>query len=69
MIIIEKIEPRLNTRKIMDSSKACKEWGINTSTLRKRKFDFPIGTIRKFGNSFAVTREGMFSVFGAPKRS
>ncbi|EIT86203.1 hypothetical protein A374_06376 [Fictibacillus macauensis ZFHKF-1] len=69
MINLEKSEPDLMTYKIMESSKACEEWGIHTSTLRKRIQDFPKGTIRKIGNSYAVTRRGMFSVFGVPKEN
>ncbi|WP_051317300.1 helix-turn-helix domain-containing protein [Ectobacillus panaciterrae] len=52
---------------ILSSHEAVTEWGINGSTLRKRVKDFPLGTIRKFGTSYAVTREGMIRVFGLPK--
>ncbi|WP_373426065.1 helix-turn-helix domain-containing protein [Paenibacillus radicibacter] len=54
----------LNDPEIMDSKTAVEKWNIDDSTLRKRKNDFPEGTIRKIGNSWAVTREGMEAVFG-----
>lgn len=49
---------------ILSSQQACEEWGIDSSTLRKRAHDFPAGTIRKFGTTYAVTRAGMCAVFG-----
>ncbi|MFN2746533.1 MULTISPECIES: helix-turn-helix domain-containing protein [Bacillus] len=54
----------LTSRDILSSQQACEEWGIDSSTLRKRVHDFPVGTIRKFGTSYAVTRAGMCAVFG-----
>ncbi|MFB7139342.1 helix-turn-helix domain-containing protein [Gottfriedia sp. NPDC056225] len=57
----------LNDPSLLSSRQACQEWGINDSTLRKRINDFPDGTIRKFGSSWVVTREGMSVVFGQPK--
>ncbi len=54
---------------ILSSSQACEEWGIDDSTLRKRVHDFPVGSIRKFGRSWVVTRSGMESVFGEIKKS
>lgn len=57
----------LNDPNLLSSNQACQEWGINDSTLRKRISDFPEGTIRKFGTSWVVTREGMSAVFGQPK--
>ncbi len=57
----------LNDPSLLSSRQACQEWGINDSTLRKRINDFPDGTIRKFGSSWVVTREGMLAVFGQPK--
>ncbi|MFD4703929.1 helix-turn-helix domain-containing protein [Gottfriedia sp. NPDC058432] len=57
----------LNDLSLLSSRQACQEWGINDSTLRKRINDFPEGTIRKFGSSWVVTREGMLAVFGQAK--
>lgn len=54
----------LNDPDIMDSKEAVSKWGIDDSTLRKRKNDFPEGSIRKIGTSWAVTRYGMEKVFG-----
>lgn len=54
----------LTSSEILSSQQACEEWGIDSSTLRKRAHDFPAGTIRKFGTTYAVTRAGMCSVFG-----
>ncbi|MDA1477921.1 helix-turn-helix domain-containing protein [Bacillus sp. CLL-3-40] len=54
----------LSSREILSSQQACEEWGIDSSTLRKRVHDFPKGTIRKFGTTYAVTRAGMCAVFG-----
>lgn len=54
----------LTSREILSSQQACEEWGIDSSTLRKRVHDFPAGTIRKFGTTYAVTRAGMCAVFG-----
>ncbi|OIK08404.1 hypothetical protein BIV59_20220 [Bacillus sp. MUM 13] len=59
-----KKQPNLDDRNILSSSDACKEWGIEASTLRRRINDFPYGTVRKFGTSWVVTREGMYAVFG-----
>lgn len=56
----------LDKPEILSSKAACTLWGIDSSTLRKRKDDFPPGTIRKFGSSYAVTVSGMKAVFGAP---
>ncbi|MCU5406786.1 hypothetical protein COL26_33305 [Bacillus thuringiensis] len=53
---------------IMSSTDAIKEWGIESSTLRKRIKDFPKGSIRKIGTTYAVTRFGMRCVFGSDKR-
>ncbi|ASB91170.1 helix-turn-helix domain-containing protein [Bacillus sonorensis] len=55
----------LSSREILSSQQACEEWGIDSSTLRKRVHDFPVGTIRKFGTTYAVTRAGMCAVFGS----
>jgi hypothetical protein len=57
----------LNDPDIMDSKEAVTKWGIDDSTLRKRKDDFPEGSIRKIGTSWAVTREGMENIFGKLK--
>ncbi|MCY8234118.1 hypothetical protein HPB58_23210 [Priestia filamentosa] len=65
MITLNKIN--LSSNHILSSAQACEEWGINSSTLRKRVQDFPVGSIRKFGNCYAVTRSGMVAVFGHPK--
>ncbi|MCY8643328.1 helix-turn-helix domain-containing protein [Bacillus haynesii] len=54
----------LTSSEILSSQQACEEWGIDSSTLRKRAHDFPAGTIRKFGTTYAVTRAGMCAVFG-----
>lgn len=67
MINLFKKQPNLDSRNILSSSEACKEWGIDSSTLRRRIHDFPHGTIRKFGTSWVVTREGMYVVFGEKK--
>ncbi|QSS99302.1 haloacid dehalogenase [Pontibacillus sp. ALD_SL1] len=56
----------LDKPEILSSKAACTLWGIDSSTLRKRKGDFPPGTIRKFGSSYAVTVSGMKAVFGSP---
>lgn len=53
---------------IMSSTDAIKEWGIESSTLRKRIKDFPKGSIRKIGTTYAVTRFGMRCVFGSDNR-
>lgn len=58
--------PNLMDPNILSSRQAVEEWELNDSTLRRRASDFPMGTIRKFGNSWAVTREGMNFVFGPP---
>ncbi|MFF1995035.1 helix-turn-helix domain-containing protein [Bacillus mycoides] len=50
---------------IMSSTDAIEEWGIESSTLRKRINDFPKGSIRKIGTTYAVTRFGMRCVFGS----
>ncbi|EEL67321.1 helix-turn-helix domain-containing protein [Bacillus mycoides] len=50
---------------IMSSTDATEEWGIESSTLRKRINDFPKGSIRKIGTTYAVTRFGMRCVFGS----
>ncbi len=57
----------LENQEILSSSEACQEWGIDSSTLRKRIPDFSKGTIRKFGTTYVVTRKGMTEVFGQPK--
>ncbi|WP_234396888.1 helix-turn-helix domain-containing protein [Bacillus massiliglaciei] len=64
MINLLKKQPNLYNRNILGSAEACKEWGIEASTLRRRIKDFPEGTIRKFGSSWVVTKEGMYAVFG-----
>lgn len=53
---------------IMSSTDAIEEWEIESSTLRKRINDFPTGTIRKIGTTYAVTRFGMRCVFGSKKK-
>lgn len=53
---------------IMSSTDAIEEWGIESSTLRKRKNDLPKGSIRKIGTTYAVTRFGMRCVFGSNKK-
>ncbi|HDR8481124.1 hypothetical protein IRV17_28680 [Bacillus cereus] len=53
---------------IMSSTDAIEEWGIESSTLRKRIDDFPKGSIRKIGTTYAVTRFGMRCVFGSIKK-
>ncbi|PFE09470.1 helix-turn-helix domain-containing protein [Bacillus cereus] len=53
---------------ILSSTDAIEEWGIDGSTLRKRINDFPEGSIRKIGTTYAVTRFGMRCVFGSNKR-
>ncbi|MDF9524313.1 helix-turn-helix domain-containing protein [Bacillus cereus] len=53
---------------IMSSTDAIEEWGIESSTLRKRINDFPKGSIRKIGTTYAVTRFGMRCVFGSNKK-
>lgn len=53
---------------ILSSTDAIEEWGIEASTLRKRINDFPKGSIRKIGTTFAVTRFGMRCVFGSNNR-
>lgn len=69
MINLYKQQPNLDDKNILSSSDACREWGIEASTLRKRINDFPYGTIRKFGASWVVTREGMYAVFGEKRRN
>lgn len=53
---------------IMSSTDAIEEWGIESSTLRKRINDFPKGSIRKIGTTYAVTRFGMRCVLGSNKK-
>ncbi len=53
---------------ILSSKDAIEEWEIEASTLRKRINDFPKGSIRKIGTTFAVTRFGMRCVFGSNNR-
>ncbi|MGE6593641.1 helix-turn-helix domain-containing protein [Bacillus mycoides] len=53
---------------ILSSTDAIEEWGIDASTLRKRINDFPKGSIRKIGTTYAVTRFGMRCVFGSNKQ-
>lgn len=57
----------LSNNEIMSSTEACEEWGIDSSTLRKRIGDFPEGTIRKISTTYAVTKFGMRCVFGSKK--
>jgi hydroxymethylpyrimidine pyrophosphatase-like HAD family hydrolase len=57
----------LNDSNILSAAQACLLWRIDSSTLRKRVKDFPEGTIRKFGNSYVVTKQGMETVFGTPE--
>ncbi len=59
-------QTNLDAPSILSSKAACIQWGIDPSTLRKRREDFPKGTIRKFGSSYAVTAKGMYTVFGEP---
>jgi hypothetical protein len=55
----------LNNKDIMSTKEAADRWGFkDDSTIRKRKDDFPDGTIRKFGKQYVVTKEGMEAVFG-----
>ncbi|NIA61221.1 hypothetical protein G5716_29880 [Bacillus pacificus] len=44
------------------------EWGIESSTLCKGINDFPKGSIRAIGTTYAVTRFGMRCVFGSIKK-
>ncbi|HHY2677048.1 TPA: helix-turn-helix domain-containing protein [Bacillus toyonensis] len=53
---------------ILSSTDAIEEWGIEASTLRKRIYDFPKGSIRKIGTTYAVTRFGMRCVFGSNEK-
>jgi hypothetical protein len=53
---------------ILSSTDAIEEWGIESSTLRKRINDFPKGSIRKIGTTYAVTRFGMRCVFGTNEK-
>nr|WP_318184420.1 helix-turn-helix domain-containing protein [Metabacillus idriensis] len=64
LVTLEKNHTNLLDKNIMSSSQACREWGIDDSTLRKRIDQFPRGTIRKFGKTWVVTSEGMQHVFG-----
>lgn len=52
----------------MSSTDAIEEWGIESLTLRKRINDFPKGSIRNIGTTYAVTRFGMRCVFGSNKK-
>lgn len=52
----------------MSSTDAIEEWGIESSTLRKRINDFSKGSIRKIGTTYAVTRFGICCVFGSNKK-
>jgi len=58
----------LNDNEFVSSTDACEEWGIDSSTLRKRIEDFPEGTIRKFGTTYVVTKFGMRFVFGTKEK-
>ncbi|MES5896770.1 helix-turn-helix domain-containing protein [Bacillus cereus group sp. RP43] len=53
---------------ILSSTDAIEEWGIDASTLRKRINDFPKGSIRKIGTTYAVTRFRMRCVFGSNEK-
>jgi len=57
-------KPDLDKLPIMGSADACKLWGIDSSTLRKRIDQFPKGTIKKMGRDWIVTKDGMAYVFG-----
>ncbi|MGM1359904.1 helix-turn-helix domain-containing protein [Bacillus cereus group sp. BceL297] len=61
-------ELNLLDNEIMSSTDAIEEWGIKSSTLRKRINDFPKGSIRKIGTTYAVTRFGMRCVCGSNKK-
>ncbi|EJP82967.1 hypothetical protein BTT_59440 (plasmid) [Bacillus thuringiensis serovar morrisoni str. 4AA1] len=58
----------LMDNEILSSTDAIEEWGIESSTLRKRINAFPKGSIRKIGTTYAVTRFGMRCVFGSNKK-
>jgi Helix-turn-helix domain len=62
------MEINLNDSRILSSSTACFLWGIHDSSLRKKVYQFPEGTIRRFGTTWIVTTEGMEQVFGKRKR-
>ncbi len=53
---------------IMSSTDAIEECGIESSTLSKRINNFPKGSIRKIGTTYAVTRFGMRCFFGSNKK-
>lgn len=52
----------------MSGSEAAERWNIDPSNIRLRHQEFPEGTIRKFGKSWVVTEEGMYAVFGRPRK-
>lgn len=58
----------LDDPRIMDSATAAEKWGIDSSYIRHIIDQFPPGTIRKFGKQWVVTVEGMYYVFGMPKK-
>ncbi|EMY8535111.1 MULTISPECIES: helix-turn-helix domain-containing protein [Bacillus] len=65
---VERGDLNLLDNEIMSSTGAIEEWGIESSTLRKRINDFPKGSIRKIGTTYAVPRFGMRCVFGSDKK-
>ncbi len=65
---VERGDLNLLDNEIMSSTGAIEEWGIELSTLRKRINDFPKGSIRKIGTTYAVPRFGMRCVFGSDKK-
>lgn len=58
----------LNNKDIMDSKDASLLWGKASNyvrlTYKQNPSKFPNGTIRKFGNSWVVTTEGMEAITG-----
>lgn len=58
----------LHDLRILDAASAAERWGIDPSRIRQSFDRFPRGTIRKFGKQWVVTIEGMFHVFGPPRK-
>ena len=49
---------------LMSTKEAAERWRIDESYIRRKIFEFPPGTTRKFGKQWVVSKAGMESVFG-----
>lgn len=64
-------KPRINLEdpEIMSLSEAAELWGKDDSYMRRTFDQFPVGTIKKFGKVWIVTREGMEARYGPAKKA